>query len=176
MTDLHPKPSTSPKVTHQFTNLEMMEVGTFIFTKIWWNMGVGNRRKQNSHTKLQSWNNCSNANIINLGHWEVTNNYKCHEVWVWACTLNKRELPHEYHNTIKKCNCQDCFFMLWQPCVRKELGKWVVMYLLFSFIMLVPLHYFLSYWTIFQLGKYMNFFDNYKINAGQWHENFVVFW
>jgi hypothetical protein len=91
-------------------------------------------------------------------------------------TLNKRELPYEYHNTIKKCNYQDCLLMLQQPCVRKEFGKWVIIYLLFSPIMLVPLHCFLSSWTIFQLVKYLKFFDNYKINAGQWHEDFVVFW
>jgi hypothetical protein len=150
--------------------------GTFIFTSIWWNLCIGNWRKQNSLTKSQSWNNCSSANIIKLGHWEVKNNYKSHRVWVWACTLNKRELPHEYHNTIKKCNYQDCLLMLQQPCARKEFDKWVIIYLLFSPIMLVPLHFFLSFWTIFQLVKYMKKFDNYKINVGQWHEDFVVFW
>jgi len=132
-------------------------------------------RKQNSLIKLQPWNNCSSASIIKLGHWDMKKNYIRHEMQVLACTLNKRELPHEFHNTIKKWNYQDCVLMLQQPCVRKELGKLVIIYFSFSHIMLVPIHCFLSSWTIFQLVKYMKKFDNYKVNVDQWHEDCVVF-
>jgi uncharacterized protein with ParB-like and HNH nuclease domain len=56
-------------------------------------------------------------------------NYIGHEVQVLAFTLNKRELPPEYHNTIKKWNYQDCVLVLQQPCVRKELGKLVFLFI-----------------------------------------------
>jgi hypothetical protein len=77
-----------------FTNLltlRMMEVGTFIFTPIWWNLCIRKWGKQNSFTKLQPWNNCSSASIIKLGHWDMKKNYKGHEMQVLACAPLIRE-------------------------------------------------------------------------------------
>jgi len=107
--------------------LRMMEVGTFIFTPIWWNLCIRNWQKNKIHLP-----SCNHGTIVlvqvsqSLGIETMKKNYIGHEVQVLAWNLNKRELPHEYEDTIKKWNYQDCVLMLQQPCVRKELGKLVI--------------------------------------------------